>query len=113
MSREWGSIDEAFVDVAKGIRKEIEKLNSVPSRDRSGPKTLVVDQWCHGDHPTIGEAIAAAPPGAKILVKPGIYDEGLILDKPLEIVGDGDLGEVIVRAIGKDAVLFKTTIGRI
>jgi parallel beta-helix repeat protein len=75
--------------------------------------TIVVDQNHHGDYITISGAIAAAAPKSKILIRPGIYEEGLIIDKPLEIVGDGDLGKVVVKAAGKEAILFKTNEGKI
>ena len=76
-------------------------------------KTIIVDQMHRGDYTTINAAIAAAAPGSRILIRPGVYDEGLIIDKPLEIVGDGKIGEVVIRASGKDAILFKTVRGKI
>ena len=42
-----------------------------------------------GDFATVGAAIKAAKPGDRILVRPGLYEEGLVVDKPLEILGDG------------------------
>src|SRR5205807_2468125 len=39
--------------------------------------------------------------------------EGVVIDKPVEIVGDGELGEVVIEASGKDVVLFKANMGRI
>lgn len=77
------------------------------------PPTLVVDQLHRGNHVTITEAINAAKPGDRILVRPGFYQEGLIIDKPLEIVGDGGPGEVVIQAEGKDVILFKATMGRV
>ena len=71
----------------------------------------MVDQWHRGDFTTISQAIKQADPGSRILVHSGIYDEGLILDKPLEIVGDGNLGEVVIRAEGKNAISFKAARG--
>lgn len=39
---------------------------------------------------TIGEALATAPAGARIVVRQGIYEEtGLRVDRPVEIVGEG------------------------
>jgi len=78
-----------------------------------GPPTRVVDQMHRGDHLTITEAIEAADPGDRILVRPGIYREGVVIEKPLEIIGDGEPGEVVVEAKGKDTLLFKTTMGRV
>ena len=67
----------------------------------------------HGDYTTINAAIAAAAPGSRILIRPGVYDEGLVIDKPLEIVGDGEIGGVVIRASGKHAIIFKTVKGKI
>jgi len=59
---------------------------------KTDPPTRVVDQMHRGDHVTITEAIEAADPGDRILVRPGTYHEGLVIDKPgLEIIGDGNL----------------------
>ncbi len=117
---DWRSVDEAFADVAEGLETAINNLelkNNKPdigtSLRNNGPKTIIVDQWCRGDFATISEAIAAAPPGSRILVHSGTYDEGLILDKPLEIVGDGNLGDVVIRAEGKEAIFFRATRGKV
>jgi parallel beta-helix repeat protein len=93
-----------------GVSSEerIERRKPIPE-----PPTIVVDQWHRGDFTTISQAIKKADPGSRILIRSGIYDEGLILDKPLEIVGDGNLGDVIIRAEGKDAISFKATRGKV
>jgi hypothetical protein len=54
---------------------------------KSEPPTHVVDAFQRGDFATIGAAIKAARPGDRILVRPGLYQEGLVVDKPLEILG--------------------------
>jgi parallel beta-helix repeat protein len=83
------------------------------SGHRNEPRILVVDQWGNGDHTTIGEAITNALPGMRIVVRPGLYEEGLTIDKPLEILGQGPVQDVIVRAKDSDAVLFTANIGRV
>lgn len=80
---------------------------------KTEPPTLVVEPMRRLGYSTIGEAIAAAKPGDRILVRPGFYQEGLVIDKPLEVIGDGDVSKIVVHATGKDAVLFKTTMGRL
>ncbi|MHB9072401.1 MAG: right-handed parallel beta-helix repeat-containing protein [Desulfobaccales bacterium] len=80
---------------------------------KTDPPTRSVDQMHRGDHTTITEAIIAANPGDRIVVNPGLYEEGLVLDKPLEIVGVGGPEEVIVQAREKNALAFKTTMGRV
>jgi parallel beta-helix repeat protein len=77
------------------------------------PPTRIVDQMHRGDYTTISDAIKAAFPGDRILVRPGFYPEGLVIEKPLEILGDGPKDEVIVQASGKSALLFRTTMGRV
>lgn len=81
---------------------------------KNEPPTCVVHQMPRrGDFTTITEAIEKSEPGTKIIVKPGFYQEGLVIDKPLEIIGDGDPGEVVVKAIDKAVILFRTTMGRV
>ena len=77
------------------------------------PPTCVVDPMHRGNFTTISEAISKSPPGTRILVRPGLYLEGLVIDKPLEIIGDGEPGEVVVQALGKDVILFQTSMGRV
>jgi F-box protein 11 len=87
----------------------------VPGRvtAKTEPPTHVVDVWGRGDFTTVGAAVEAARPGDRILVRPGLYEEGLVVDKPLEIVGDGPAGEIEVRARGANALRFKASIGRV
>ncbi len=118
-------IFEALQGLAIQIRDSLNRLppmglkpkKTQPPKTHSKPKIshteIIVDQTQHGDYATISEAIRAANPGDKILVRPGLYQEGLIIDKPLEIVGEGERHEIVVQAAGKDAILFKTTSGRV
>ena len=81
---------------------------------KTEPPTHVVDVFPNrGDFTTIGAAIVAARPGDRILVRPGVYQEGLTVDKPLEILGDGPVTEIEVQARKAEALLFKASIGRV
>lgn len=80
---------------------------------RSEPPTRTVDPWGRGDHASIREAIEAARPGDRIVVAPGLYEEALVVDKPLEIIGQGPVDEVIVRVRESHAIVFAANIGRI
>lgn len=70
-------------------------ISEMTTPDRAAPPprpvpTLVVDPWPgRGDHTTIGAAIAAAAPGSRLLIRPGTYVENLMLDKVLELIGEG------------------------
>jgi hypothetical protein len=57
---------------------------------------------------TLTEAIQHAQPGSRLVVRPGVYDEGLVIDKPLEIIGDGVLEGIIVRAIASSCLVMQT-----
>jgi parallel beta-helix repeat protein len=105
-------------DVAAELARALEQgaatwpAQPAPSAQATG-YTRTVD-WRHGaDHTSITDAIRAARPGERILVRRGVYEGGLILDKPLEIVGDGQPGDVEVLASGSDVILFKATQGRV
>ena len=80
---------------------------------KSDPPTRIVDPMGRADHITISEAVKEAASGDRILVRPGLYQESLVIDKPLEIIGDGNLEDIVVQAVGANAVLFKTTMGRV
>jgi F-box protein 11 len=76
------------------------------------PRTLEVDPL-RGEFASIGAAIATAQAGDRILVRPGIYREALLLDRPLEIVGEGQPGDVVVEAVGQSVLRFAASAGRV
>ncbi|TAA74373.1 MAG: F-box protein 11 [Candidatus Electronema aureum] len=82
---------------------------------KTEPPVLIVDEdspsyLCHS---TITGALKAAEPGTRIIVKPGLYEEGIVIDKPVEIVGDGDRNKIVIQANGEDAVLFRANNGKV
>jgi parallel beta-helix repeat protein len=83
-----------------------------PTR-KSEPPTRVVDALHRGDHATLTDALKAAEPGDRILIRPGLYKEGIVIEKPIEVIGDGELGEVVIEANGADTVLFRGNMARI
>ena len=89
--------------------------HAAPARGaaRTEPPTHVVDPFHRGDFTTISEAITAARPGDRILVRPGLYTESLVIDKPLEILGDGPPGDIQVHARDAHVVVFRANISRI
>ena len=80
---------------------------------RNEPETRIVDAFGRGDFTTLTEAVAAAQPGWRLLIRPGLYDGGIVLDKPLEILGDGPRDRITVAATGSNVVRFETTMGRV
>ena len=80
---------------------------------KSEAATHVVDPMHRGDFVTITESLEAAGPGDLVLVRPGLYEEGIVIDKPVEIIGDGEPGDVVIRATDQDCVLFQARMGRL
>ncbi|HZG53256.1 MAG TPA: right-handed parallel beta-helix repeat-containing protein [Pyrinomonadaceae bacterium] len=77
-----------------------------PSTSPARP-SFVVALDGNGDFPTLSDAVRRVPAGSRLLVRPGIYNEGLVIDKSLEIVGDGALEEIIVRATKSSCLLMR------
>jgi F-box protein 11 len=103
--------DNAQVSGSPRLRAE-RAPSSRPSL-RSEPPIYVVDALGRGDFAAISAAIRAARPGGRIVVRPGLYEEALVVDTPLEILGDGPAEEIRVVARGASALEFQTTIGRV
>jgi F-box protein 11 len=99
-----GQIDE-LVERARRERPHLAWPGA--TRGAPEPRVLVVDPLHRGDYPTIGQAIAAAQPGHLIKVRPGVYNEEIVIDRPLEIVGDG-LREVIVVRSSENVIRMAT-----
>lgn len=78
--------------------------HSTPSARRS----FVVALDGSGDFLSLTDAVGRAPAGSRLLVRPGIYHEGLLIDKSLEIVGDGALEEIILRATASSCLVMQT-----
>ena len=96
-------------EMAENIRRKV--LSKVAAEIKI--KTLVVDQQCLGDYVTITEALKAAKPGTRILVRPGLYNEGIIIDKPVKIIGDGERSEIVIEGTGRCAIVFVADNGRV
>lgn len=74
-------------------------------------RTHVVDFLPGADFITITAAIDTAKPGDRILIRPGIYHESVYFWKPLEIVGDGHPGSVIIEGTEKSALTSDASHG--
>jgi parallel beta-helix repeat protein len=71
-------------------------------------RTLVVSpQEGEGDYTRIQDAIADAPEGSRIVIKPGVYNESLRLSKQLELIGDGPVDQIVITTT-KGAALYCT-----
>ncbi len=100
-----------------------EPMNSNPSPTEKGtPPTengrrtitsityprLIVSQHGNAHFETIGDAIQHARPGTRILVRPGTYKEGIVINKTLEIIGDGPVSDIIIQSTGVNCIQMQT-----
>jgi parallel beta-helix repeat protein len=76
-------------------------------------QTLVVSARGRGQYRTISEAMKAAKEGAKILVREGVYREGLVINKPVEIIGDGETSEIILEYSDGSCILMQTDYAKV
>lgn len=78
----------------------------VANRRTFKPKGFVVSPSGDGGYRTINEALAAVPSGGKIILRPGKYRERVVLNKKVEITGEGDLTKIIIE---NDGCVFMNT----
>ncbi|MEH7111584.1 right-handed parallel beta-helix repeat-containing protein [Neobacillus niacini] len=45
---------------------------------------------------TINQAIDKAPPGSTIFIEPGVYNEKIVIDKELRLIGDGPVDSIVL-----------------
>jgi parallel beta-helix repeat protein len=100
---------------SSAVRGDVIAAGGAPPQDaaRTEPPTHVVDAYQRGHFATVSAAIAGAKPGDRILVRPGLYEESLLMDKPLEIIGDGPVEDIEIRGRGTSVLIFQASIGRV
>jgi nitrous oxidase accessory protein NosD len=72
------------------------------------PAVLVISGSGDGDYDNFREAMENLPANGRLLVRPGVYRESLVIDKPMEIIGDGKRQEIIVTSAGASCILMQT-----
>ncbi|MFN4279827.1 right-handed parallel beta-helix repeat-containing protein, partial [Thermosynechococcus sp.] len=65
------------------------------------------------DFHSISEALAAVPAHSTLAIKPGHYAESLEINKPIEIVGEGELGEVVIFSPDASCLVMAAPVARI
>ncbi len=61
-----------------------------------------------GNFTSIGEALQNVPTNSRVLIREGLYNESIVLDKNVEIVGDGAVENIIVRSHNQSCVSMQT-----
>jgi len=66
--------------------------------------TVVVDQNGQADFRSIGDAVRAVAPPARIRVTPGTYRESVVIDKDIELIGYGPRQLVVIETRNSDCL---------
>lgn len=100
----------AAVDLSVARIQEVPAIAQIAPASSGVPTapTLIVSQKGHGHHQTISAAIHQAQPGSRILVRPGLYRESVVLDKQVEISGDGLAADIVIESTDAPCLLMQT-----
>lgn len=66
----------------------------------TGAASVVVSARGDGDYTSITDALAGVAQGARVVVRPGLYAEAVVLDRRIELVGDGPREDIVIRGEG-------------
>ncbi|RMF28238.1 MAG: protein kinase [Cyanobacteria bacterium J083] len=75
--------------------------------------SITVGQNGTGKYQTIRDAIANAQPGMIISLLPGTYRESIIISQPVELIANGEVGEVVIEGNGSDAIRMQTDTAKV
>jgi Right handed beta helix region len=78
-----------------------------------GPRLIVDPEGGWHRFTTIQEAIEAARPGESITVEPGTYHEAIVLDRHVEIIGDGPRDQIIIESAVAPCLRVETEVGTV
>jgi parallel beta-helix repeat protein len=76
--------------------------------NRSINKSIVVSADGSGDYTSIGEALENAAPESRLVIRPGVYNESVVVDRNVEIVGDGAAENIIIASADASCLQIKT-----
>lgn len=69
---------------------------------------IVVSAEGSGDYASVTAALNAASSGARLLVRRGVYRESVVINKQIEIVGDGARQDIIIESADASCMLMQT-----
>jgi parallel beta-helix repeat protein len=92
----------------KPLTRQADSVTPVTSsKTPSGPPVLVVSQKGDGQYTSLATAVRAAPPYSRIFIRPGLYQESIVLDKPLQLIGEGPPEEIILQTTDANCLVMK------
>lgn len=101
-----GKVSAALIPVETPLPPVVTETNLPTVTTRSNAH-IVVAQDGTGHYTTIRAAIREAQPGTRIEVQPGRYVGGLVIDKRLEIVGNGRREDVVIEGVDEPGIVVR------
>ncbi|MFT6775292.1 MAG: hypothetical protein ACJA1L_003011 [Paracoccaceae bacterium] len=98
-------------DIRRAVELNMAKLLQPAPRPEAQVPLVVAKKG--GDFDSIQAAINAAPAGARILIRPGTYREAVMLDKPLEIFGEGDRDQIVIMSSNGPSLTCRASMARV
>lgn len=96
-----------------GNRPTGETSKAAPAREPSDAASVVVSASGDGDYVSINEALKHVAAGGRVLVRPGVYEEGIVLDKRINLVGDGPREKIVVRVANASCLTSSADAARV
>lgn len=108
---------------ALGLVKDEELAND--ERQPAAPSSSILRDTMHaaaaslvvsaqgGDYATITQAIGHAAPGTRIILRPGVYEESVTLDKNIELVGDGPADQIVIKSDRASCLVMRADSARV
>jgi parallel beta-helix repeat protein len=81
-------------------------IKSSPAK--TAANSFVVAANGGGDFRSIGDALQKIAPNSRLLIREGLYNESFVIDKPVEINGDGKMENIIIRSADSSCLLMQT-----
>lgn len=101
---EQGVAAKAVAAAPRVLTQESER----PPAPATRTSDIIVSAKGDGHHTSIVEALKVAAPGARLVIRPGLYNEGIIIDKPVEIAGDGPVEDIVIRSTASSCIQMRT-----
>ena len=97
----WGRpLDSALRLLAIGLGLKVTKEQGVwmvsgARPPASSKRTVIISAAGDGNYYSLKGALRREPPGTRFLVRPGIYEGQVVVDRPAEILGDGPRDSIV------------------
>ena len=83
-------------------------VSTQPARVSASNAIFIVSAKGGGNYASISEALRNVAPSSRLLIREGLYNESIVLDKNVEIVGDGAAENIVVQSQNQSCVSMRT-----